>query len=171
MILERLTHQSRNGYHNAAMEWGIQTEPQAHRAYALETDSYLFYADDGLRLWLPHPTIAMAGATPDAIKYRSSTENGIVEFKCPFESGVHLEYYDDGISKSSYRSQGLFQLACAPDAKWVDLVSYDPRMPVKMQLIIQRTYRKDVEAEILQLNFDLLNFLREVDERMKRYEQ
>jgi hypothetical protein len=52
------------------------------------------------------------------------------------------------------------QMLCA-ERKWVDFVSYDPRLPVEYQLFIIRFHRD--ERELILMEAAAIEFLREVD--------
>lgn len=77
----------------------------------------------GLVGFIPHPTIEFFGASPDGLV----GEDGLLEIKCPYSTNVHLQRVAAGIVPEEYKPQMLVQLLCT-GRKWVDFVSYDPRL-------------------------------------------
>jgi len=161
LVCERLTGMAHNGYQNEAMTWGIEKEPDARRAYEFMRDATVTEVG-----FVEHPTIAMAGASPDGLV----GDDGLIEVKCPI-SATHIETLLGRKAPSKYYLQMQFQMACS-GRKYCDFVSYDPRLPESMQLFIDRVERDD--TTIAQLEQDVVEFLREVDatvaELRARYE-
>src|ERR1700761_2059873 len=81
LITERLTGLPTEGYMNAAMQHGTDTEPEARDAYA-------FYTSNSVEqiAFVPHPKIDQAGCSPDGLV----GSDGLLEIKCP-QSATHLE--------------------------------------------------------------------------------
>lgn len=127
LIAERLTGESREGFTNAAMQWGAEIEPQARLAYEFMTD--VSVSEVG---FIDHPVIAMAGCSPDGL----IGEFGMVEIKCP-NTATHIDTLLTGSIDGKYLKQMQFQMACA-QRQWCDFVSFDPRLPPEMQLFIKR---------------------------------
>lgn len=150
LVCERLTGIPTDTYTNAAMQWGIDHEPDARAAYE-------FYRDYDVELvaFIDHPRIAMSGCSPDG--YVGA--EGLVEFKCP-ATATHIETLLGGAVADKYRKQVLWQMACT-DRQWCDLVSFDPRMPAEMQLHVVRIERDEKAIEKLEADAEL--FLREVE--------
>jgi len=161
LVCERLTGIAQEGYSNAAMAWGVEKEPDARRAYEFMTDETVTEVG-----FVEHPTIAMAGASPDGLV----GEDGLIEVKCPI-SATHIETLLGRKAPAKYYLQMQFQMATT-GRKYCDFVSYDPRLPESMQLFIDRVERDD--ATIAQLEQDVIEFLAEVDatvaELRARYE-
>jgi len=155
LALERLTGRVEQSYCNGAMQWGIDTEAEARRAYEFFIDRDVIETG-----FVDHPAIPMAGASPDGLV----GEDGLVELKCPIPA-THLDTLLTGAFADKYVKQGLFQLACT-GRKWVDLVSYDPRFPERMRLFVKRIER-DEEA-IAEIEAEVRSFLAEVDETVER---
>jgi hypothetical protein len=113
--------------------------------------------------FIPHPTIPMAGASPDGL-----VEDGMVEIKCP-ESATFLEVLlSQNPVAGKYFAQMQWQMRCA-DRPWCDYVVFDPRFPQKIQLIIHRVNRDDrwlAEAET-----EAKKFLCEVEEKVQALKQ
>jgi len=130
LIVERLTGTATEGFTNAAMQWGTDKEPDAR-------DAYEYFADVSVEQvgFVPHPTIAMSGASPDGL----IAADGMLEIKCP-NSATHIETLLSGSVPGKYVTQIQWQLACAGRA-YCDFVSFDPRLPEEMRLFIKRVQR------------------------------
>ena len=149
LILERLTNKQAEFYSNAAMQWGTETEPMARQAYELKRG--VFVDEVG---FIDHPTIEMSGASPDGLVGK----NGLVEIKCP-ESKTHMEYLLSGKAPAKYIPQMMWQMACT-SREWCDFVSFDPRFPENLQILVVKveydpTYVKMLELEITQFLDDV----------------
>lgn len=151
LVAERLTGESREGFSNAAMQWGTDTEPQARVAYEFMTDTTVQEVG-----FIDHGYINMAGCSPDGLV----GDDGMVEIKCP-NTATHIETLLTGEIDGKYIKQMQFQMACA-DRKWCDFVSFDPRMPVEMQLFILRVSFDSDAATII--NNAVSAFLAEVED-------
>lgn len=150
IVTERLTGRPTPGYQNAAMMWGVQTEPEARMAY--EAERGVIVHETG---FIKHPVIVFCGASPDGI----IGDDGMLELKCP-ESTTHLEWMESGKVPPEHVPQIQGQMACT-GRKWVDFASYDPRFPEGLQLFIVRVPRDD--AYIKELEAGVMGFLSEVD--------
>jgi len=157
LVVERLTGQKAQGFSNAAMEWGTQTEPQARAAYSAKTG--ILVEEVG---FINHPTVAMSGASPDGF-----AEEGLIEVKCPNTSTM-LEYILDGKPPQKYVTQMQWQMACT-DRPWCDFVSFDPRLPERLQLLVVRVPRDD--DYIAMLETEVRKFLAEVDEKLTKLQE
>jgi putative phage-type endonuclease len=162
LVAERLTGTVEPSYCNAAMQWGTDTEPHAREAYC----QHMLCAVEEVA-FVDHPTIAMAGASPDGL----IGDDGLVEIKCP-GTATHIETLLGGSIPDKYRLQMLFQMACT-GRQYCDFVSFDPRLPETMRLFVQRLPRDD--AEIAEVEREVAAFLAEIDETVAqlraRYEQ
>lgn len=154
LVVERLTGKPTEGFSNSAMMWGIEKEPMARDAYSATRGELV--AEVG---FLPHPTIPMTGASPDG----TVTPSGIVEIKCP-NTAQHIEYLMTKEPPQKYYYQMQWQMACAM-ATFCDWVSYDPRMPANLQLLIVRIERDDDTIKVLE--DEVQKFLAELDEKVK----
>lgn len=151
LIVERLTGASgASGYTNAAMEWGTAHEPAARVMYEFISD--IPVSKVGLVL---HPTIEMACASPDGL----ASDDGLIEIKCP-NTATQIETLLSEKIPEKYVKQMQWQMACTGRA-WCDFVSFDPRMPVEMQLFVSRVSRDD--ALIASLEAETRKFLGEID--------
>lgn len=149
LVAERLTGKPAESYTNAAMQWGIDMEPQARVAYEFLHDAQVVQV--GL---VDHPTIPMSAASPDGLV----GDAGLVEIKCP-STATHIETLLNKAVADKYIVQMQWQMACTGRA-WCDYVSYDPRMPEDMQLFVQRVTRDNVR--IAELESEVRVFLEEV---------
>ena len=154
LVLERVTGTKADSYSNAAMQWGIDQEPFARAAY--EASRGVLVEEVA---FLPHPTIEMAGASPDG----QVDDKGMVEIKCP-DSKTALEcWLSDNPVENKYFAQMQWQMCCA-DRDWCDYVVFDPRMPTKAQLFIDRVERDDEWLEATEA--EVVKFLAEVDAKV-----
>lgn len=153
LIAERLTGERREGFTNAAMQWGADTEPQARAMYEFVTD--LTVTEVG---FVDHPKIDMAGCSPDGLV----GDDGMVEIKCP-NTATHLDTLLSGTIDAKYLKQMQFQMACT-DREWCDFVSFDPRLPSEMQLWVYRVPR---EAEaVAEIEEAVASFLAELSAKV-----
>lgn len=150
LVAERLTGKREEGFTNAAMQWGIDTEAEARQAYEFMHDAIVVEAGFDL-----HPTIADAGASPDGYV----GDDGLIEVKCP-NTATHIATLRGAPIADKYVKQMQFQMACT-GRQWCDFVSYDPRLPVEMQLHVERV-RRDNDA-IAEIEAAVVEFLGEVE--------
>jgi putative phage-type endonuclease len=157
LLTERLTGQPSPSFTNAAMQWGIDKEPEARAAYAARTG--IIIEETG---FIRHPTLA-AGASPDGLV----GDDGCVEIKCP-STATMLEYLEDRTVPTKYRLQMQWQMACTGRA-WNDFAAYDPRLPEHLRLLIIREPRSvDLIAEI---TGEVEKFLAELEAKFQRLQE
>lgn len=137
LVLETITQTRAESFTNSAMQWGTEQEPFARAAYEAKTGQMVEEVG-----FLPHPTIELAGASPDGLV----GDDGMVEIKCPSSSTaleVWLTHAQGGNPvDGKYFAQMQWQMRCA-DRSWCDYVVFDPRMPAKAQLFVTRVMRDD----------------------------
>lgn len=150
LIAERLTGTVAESFSNAAMAWGTEQEPEARLAYEFRTDN-----DVEEIAFVPHPAIAMSGASPDGL----IGADGLLEIKCP-NTATHIETLRGQSIPGKYETQMLWQMACT-GRQYCDFVSFDPRMPEEMRLFVKRLPRDD--ARIAELEAEVTAFLSEID--------
>jgi len=136
---------------NAAMQWGTEQEPFARMEYEARSGNLVLEVG-----FVHHPTIEMAGASPDGI-----IGEGLLETKCP-NTSTHFDYLIADEVPAKYIPQLAWQLSCT-GCYWVDFVSYDPRAPEGLQYFCKR-YERDDEY-IAMLESEVVSFLNEVNER------
>lgn len=149
VVVERLTGRASETYVSPAMEYGIETEPLARAAYEIERNEEVELVG-----FATHPTIEWFGASPDGLV----GNDGLVEIKCP-NTSTHLEYLLEGKPPLDYLPQMTAQMSCT-ERKWCDFVSFDPRLPKKLQFFHRRFHRNDEQIAIMELEVKL--FLEEV---------
>jgi putative phage-type endonuclease len=162
LIAERLTGEAAEGFTSAAMQWGTEHEAEALAAYSFRHDADVVSVG-----FVPHPTIAMSGASPDGL----IGGDGLVEVKCP-NTSTHIDTLLEAGIPAKYVLQMQWQMACTGRA-WCDFLSFDPRLPESMRLYVQRLPRApDLIAD---LERDITAFLVELDGRVEalraRYER
>ncbi len=150
LVTERLTGTKADSFTNAAMQWGVDCEERARAAYTFETGNDVVEVG-----FIDHPTVAMSGASPDGLV----GDVGLVEIKCP-NSATHIATLQDGPLDRKYLLQMQWQMACT-GRQWCDFASYDPRLPIEMQLHLSRVHRDD--ALIAEIEAEVTAFLAEVD--------
>ena len=157
LVVERLTGQKASSFSNAAMEWGTEQEPHARAAYSAKTG--IMVEEVG---FIDHPTVAMSGASPDGF-----AEEGLIEVKCP-NTATHLEYVLAELPPLKYFTQMQWQMACT-NRPWCDFVSFDPRLPERLQLLIIRVPRDD--DYIAMLETEVKKFLAELNDNLNKLEK
>jgi putative phage-type endonuclease len=155
LVSERLTGRPGEGFTSAPMQWGIDHEAEARRAYGFRTGRRVELVG-----YVPHPAIAMAGASPDGLV----GADGLVEIKCP-NTATHIETLVSGRIPAKYEIQMLWQLASTGRA-WCDFVSYDPRLPEATSLFVTRLPYN--EERIAEIEAEVPFFLGEVDDLVDR---
>lgn len=153
LIAERLTGVVEEGFRSAAMARGNEVEPEARAAYA-----FMRNADLTPGGFVPHPTILMAGCSPDSFV----GDDGLLEVKVP-NTATHLDTLLGASIDGGYMKQMLWQLACT-GRKWVDFLSFDNRLPPHLQLHIRRVHRDDVK--IAEMEAEVKKFLGEIDDKL-----
>lgn len=161
LVAERLTGVRTEGFTNAAMQWGTDMEPEARVAYEFYRDASV--AEIG---FVPHPTIADTGASPDGLV----GDDGLVEIKCP-ATATHIDTLLGAGLAQKYFLQMQWQMTCT-GRQWCDFVSYDPRLPESMRLHVERVKREDTVISALEKDVtDFLSELRDTVHRLRsKYE-
>lgn len=149
LAAERLTGiPEAGGYVNADMQRGIDKEPDAVSLYEVRTGAMVdtsvgFMASDD----------CMAGYSPDGL-----VGDGLLETKCP-KTATHLGYLRHPSSLvDDYMAQILHGLWIS-GAPWLDIVSFDDRLPENISLVVCRVDNTGVNDYALAATL----FLREVD--------
>lgn len=154
LVAERLTGRVEDGFKSSAMQWGIDTEPQAIEAYEALTLSVVEPVG-----FVDHPHISMAGASPDGLV----GDDGLVEIKCP-NTATHIDALLGSAIPGKYIIQMQWQMACT-GRQWCDYVSFDPRMPPHLQMRVERVARD--EKHIATLEKHVAEFLAEVGAKVE----
>lgn len=154
LIAEILTGTVADSFTNAAMQWGTDTEPQARKAYEFAQDCDVVEVG-----FVDHPTIKGTGASPDGLV----GVDGMLEIKCP-NTATHLDTLLTQKVPAKYNTQMQWQMACC-ERQWTDFVSFDPRLPVNLNMFCQRVDRDDEMIAILES--DVLGFLAEMNDKIE----
>lgn len=128
LACERLTGiPEPGGFVSDEMQRGIEKEADAIAAYEaktgllVDTSVGFMEADD-----------VLAGYSPDGV-----VGDGLVECKCP-KTSTHLGYLrDPGSLAKKYAAQAWHGLWIS-GASWLDLVSFDDRLPSHLSLVVVR---------------------------------
>ena len=150
LVVERLTGNKTESFTNAAMQWGVDQEPIARAEYEVKTGNFV----DQIA-FVDHPTIANFGCSPDGLV----GDDGLIEIKCP-NTATHIDYVMQDKVPTKYIPQIQCQLAVT-GRKWCDFVSFDPRLPDGLQILIVRLKRDDKYIEKLETR--VVKFLDEVN--------
>lgn len=153
LVIERLTNEVEKTFSSAAMDWGVEQEVYARAQY--EAHMGVLIQEVGS---IDHPRIAMSSASPDGLVIGTK---GMIEIKCPMSKN-HLNMFLGKPIAKAYMDQMMWQMAVT-GSEWVDYVSFDPRVPVGLQLFIQTIPRDD--KYIAELEAEVEKFLAEVSEK------
>ena len=151
LVVERLTNTPTSSFTNSAMAWGTETEPLARMAYEVHSGNFVETV-----AFIQHPSIEWFGCSPDGL----IGSEGNLEIKCP-NTSTHIDYLLAGVPPAKYVPQMQTQMACT-GAKWCDFVSFDPRLPDELQLLVVRLDRD--EAYIQKIEEEVKQFLEEVEQ-------
>jgi hypothetical protein len=134
LVAERLSGRAQiDEYTSDAIRHGIDTEPAARRCY--EAERGILVEDVG---FLAHDELA-AGCSPDGL-----ADEGLLELKAP-KTATHLGYLRDPLSLvQAYRAQ-LAHALWISGAPWIDIASFDNRLPPKLQFVVVRIERASVD--------------------------
>lgn len=137
LAAERLTGKPQDDvFVNAAMQWGTEQEPFARMAYEAATGNIV--RETGfLRLDGQYVGCSLDGDVDDMA--------GIIEIKCP-KTATHIEYLTACNVPTKYLPQIRHNLHVS-GAQWCDFISFDPRLPDNLQLLVVRVSRADADVE------------------------
>jgi predicted phage-related endonuclease len=151
LVAERLTGKPYPHFQSAAMLRGSEQEAACRAAYELITGNVIT-----LEGFVPHPTVEMAGASPDGLV----GDDGLYEAKNP-NTATHMRTLLGASIDRGYLLQMQWQMACT-GRQWCDWVSYDERMPEHLQLKVLRVDRDPMR--IAEVTREVVKFLAEVDD-------
>lgn len=165
--IELLTDFEPDSYVSPAMQFGIDQEPEAVKAFMDKTGLEVVAHGDGQVFLQLGPDI---GGTPDGLI--PSRQSGI-EIKCP-NSKNHIEYMDilgaqtlKEIAPEYYwQCQGLMLIN---DSDYWYFVSYDPRFKnEKLRIHIVKIYRDGIDIANLRTRLDMaIQYRNEILEKLK----
>lgn len=152
LLAERLTGQWTERY-GAGIEWGNDHEDEARELYEQVTGHTVervgFFEREGL------------GGSPDGLV----GNDGMLEIKCPINSGNHIDYILDGCDEHIPQIQANLYFT---GRKWCDFASYDPRMPEGMRLHIIRVERDDnYIVDLIAMAHEFASDLDEMERRVR----
>ena len=155
LICERLTGQQGESFTNAAMQWGVDTEPHARSAFEAHAD--VMVEEVG---FVNHPEIQMSGASPDGLVGLF----GMLEIKCP-NTATHIDTLLSQTVPSKYITQMQWQMRCC-ERQWCEFVSFDNRLPQDLQLFVKRV---EFDAPyVAMLEEEIIKFLAELDDKVNK---
>lgn len=154
---EIITGVAEETYVSPAMQYGIDTEPEARREYETITDVSVTQAG----FVIPdeeHKYHSWIGISPDGIL----PDDGILEIKCPL-ARTHFEYIERGVLPAEYRYQVQGQLFVT-GFKYCHFMSYVPGMkPFIIEVL--------PDAELFELFGQRLDkLIIEVEEKLTKYQ-
>ena len=150
LVAEVLSGRPQNDeFTNDAIRHGIDSEDAARRCYEAQTGEMV----DAVG-FLAHDELA-AGCSPDGL-----VADGLLELKAP-KTFTHISYLrDPDVLVAKYRAQ-LTHALWVSDAPWVDIASFDPRLPAHLQYVAARVCRDAVDLKAH--DAAVRKFLSEVD--------
>lgn len=136
LVAEILSGQPQSDdYVNDAMRHGIDTEDAARRCHEARTGELVEAVG-----FLAHDELA-AGCSPDGL-----VGVGLLELKAP-KTATHIGYMrDPDALVAKYRAQ-LTHALWVSGAPWVDIASFDPRLPAPLQYVSARVRRDAVDLK------------------------
>jgi putative phage-type endonuclease len=159
LLCETISGKPTESYVSAAMQAGTETEPEARAAYWLKSGNKVRRV--GL---IRHPTIEKSHCSPDGFV----ADDGMIEIKCP-QRTAHLNTLLEQRVPKKYMPQVCWQLACCPDRRWVDYVSYNRDFSENTKLFVCRVERSpEVVSTISHLENEVAAFLRERADKMAK---
>lgn len=166
-VIDELIDETTAGYEfeeqyiSPEMEWGSLYEPEARREY-----EYLNGVEVIQHGFCQSSEMPYLGLSPDG--FIGYTE-GAVEVKCP-KRKTHIRYIRKGGVPSDYWEQVLQYFLVCPTLQWVDFISYHPDFTPK-PLYIHRTFRTEVELELMTVKGKLEAFWKKYQEERSKYDQ
>lgn len=150
LVAERMTGMVTDHLVTGPMLRGRDQQPHACAAYEAATGNIV-----GPEMFVTHPTIEWAGATPDG----TIDDDGLVEFKAPLAHNF-VDWSLDGGVPEQHIAQLQWQLACTRRA-WVDFCAYCPEIPGPAGIMIVRY--QPTAAEIAAIEDKVRDFLAQVE--------
>jgi hypothetical protein len=142
------------GFVSFDMERGSAFEPEGRTAYEMATGRVV------REVGFISSTRQPIGYSPDGVIGDYGDYEGLLELKVP-RSATHWGYLQDG-GTGPHSPQLLHALHVCHDVPWIDFVSYDPRFPPGLQLVITHVTRAVLDLDGYATALD--TFLVEVDE-------
>ena len=132
-LAERLTGVPIASGGSAATEWGNDYESEAIGHYIRQTGIQVEYHG---QMFVKFSEIA--GGSPDGF----IGDDGLIEVKCPYNSGNHIKtmLFDEIKKEYAFQIQSLMLFT---GRQWCDFVSYDPRQVDALKMRIIRVKRDE----------------------------
>lgn len=161
LVVERLTGTVQpDEWTSPALQHGVTYEPAAREAFAAVSGESIevsgFWAD----------TDRMIGASLDGHIMAGDRIGAVVEIKCPFKTANHLSVLREGVIPSQYVAQVTHQVMLT-GAQGAHFVSYDPRLPDKLQIAWVWVPKSELAIEAYSAAVD--QFLSEVDAEYREW--
>lgn len=144
LVAEHLTGSPAEQVIARPLQWGHDNEPYARELYCWkhgEVDEVGFYTLDGEK-WI--------GCSPDGFV----GSDGIVQIKCPYTSKEHVRTMLNNKVPDDYWEQVQGEL-WVTGRKWLDYVSYDPRMPKDLRMHVIRV---EADPDFTSKTWKILDF-------------
>jgi hypothetical protein len=141
---------------NKPCRYGIETEPLAFAEYKnwLAANHQLEAEPAGFQIsnWSN-----LVGGSPDGVARLHGKIHRILEIKCPYNGGNHIENLKRGTIAEQYYYQ-LIGNMLVTGAEYGDFVTYDPRCTTHLQFAVFTINRQQVQEEIDALLHNLKDF-------------
>ena len=154
LLLERITGFPADRFQSDAMRYGTEMEPLARAAYSFDFDVEVEQI-----AFATHPSIEMAGASPDGLVGKL----GLLEIKVP-QPATHLDTLLSEKVPEKYIIQMNWQMCCT-EREFCDFVSYNPSFPPAAKMFVKRIPRDD--AMISHLEGEVRAFLADLDKKLE----
>lgn len=145
-----------NQHTNKPCRYGIDTEPLAFAEYKnwLAANHQLEAEQAGFQIssWSK-----LVGGSPDGIAKLEGKIHRILEIKCPYNGGNHIENLRRGTIAEQYYYQLLGNMLVT-GAEYGDFVTYDPRCKTHLQFAVFTISRQQVQEELDALLHNLVEF-------------
>lgn len=158
LVGERLAGAPMRSSGSQSIDWGHHSEPLAREEYRIRTGELTRQVGFAV-----HSRIKWVGASSDDLV----GEDGAIEIKSPFNSGIHARTLALGMPEDHYpQVQGNLWVL---ERQWLDFCSYDAEYPSPYNLYIQRFARDD--RFITMLGKEVKLFLAEVNVALRDVQQ
>jgi predicted phage-related endonuclease len=136
--------------------WGKRHEPAARANYGWVIGVPVVKCE-----FVQHPKYTLVGGSPDSFV----GDDGLLEIKCPYTTKVHLNTLLTNTIPPEYRWQIQGNL-WVTGRQWCDFVSYDPRCPAGVDMVVIRAER--AEDEIDELEEKVVKFIEQLELKLAR---
>lgn len=134
------------------MQRGTDLEPVAADEYAKMTNTTPEACG-----FVTSSEMPLLGLSPD----RWIADDGAIEIKCP-KSKTHIKTIRQAQIPNDHKYQVLCYFIVNPNLKWLDFVSFDPRI-VKKPMFIHRVTRDELAEDISSCTTELKKFFAKFD--------